>query len=64
MENKQTFLNFSRNYNIIDDEEENNKEKVLNDTNKESFIGTSIPKRLDKGKKRNVKNSYASKTHI
>lgn len=61
MKNKQTFLNFSRNFNIIGDEEENNKAEALDDTSKDSFIGASIPKRLDKGKKSNVKKSSASK---
>ena len=49
MKNKQTFLNFSRNYNIIDgDEDNNNKEEALNDTNKNNFIGAAVPKRLEK----------------
>ena len=61
MENKQTFLNFSRNYNIIDGEGENNKEKVLDETSKENFTSTSVPKRLDKRKKNYAKKKTESK---
>ena len=63
--NKQTFLNFSRNYNMINRYEDNNKEEVLNDTSKNNFIGTAIPKRLEKKDKKSVsemqKNPYLKK---
>ena len=54
MDNKQTFLNFSRNYNIIggDEDDNNNKEEALNDTSKDNFVGTAVPKRLEKKDKK------------
>ena len=60
MENKQTFLNFSRNYNIIDDEENNKKDKALDDTGLDNFTG-SVPKRLNKSKESKINAHSASK---
>ena len=60
MKNKQTFLNFSRNYNIIDSEENNDKDKALNDVGLDNFTG-SVTKRLNRSKESNTKTHSASK---
>ena len=60
IKNKQTFLNFSRNYNIIDSEENNDKDKALGDVGLDNFTG-SVTKRLNRSKVSNTKTHSASK---
>ena len=60
IKNKQTFLNFSRNYNIIDSEENNDKDKALGDVGLDNFTG-SVTKRLNRSKESNTKTHSASK---